>query len=674
MNQYSLFTFILTITLATAQAQQDSLSLDEVVVTAHRIHSKISQTPATVSLLSEKQFRKQLNRSVPEMLMNMPGVFMQKTGHAGGSPFLRGLTGYQILQITDGIRLNNSTFRFGPNQYLSTIDPFTIQQVEVVRGNGGTLHGSDAIGGVVSILSRELAFSDTSALHGSFSLQGMSRNMDKSSSTRLTYSDKRFAAELIGTLSDFGDIVGANRFIQSPSSYQQQAIHLKTRTKLSANTTLTTLFQQLGQQNVHLPDQIRQRGFLISRIDPQKRQLSYIRVDASLRSFFSDQIRITLSRQLSAERRIRQRLQSPILTTEYDHVGTWGIQAEARKNIRNNWQMISGIDIYTDKVSSSTLDQNYLVNAPGGVRKRGLYADQSAMSSLSLFHHHQWHGRKWDFSAGFRLNRYGLRIPDKTFGYVNLTPHALAWNAGAIYALHKNWQLIGQLNTAYRTPNINDLSSFGKFDFGTEVPSPSLNPETSFNKEIGIRRISGKTFISLMLYHNNLNNLIDRIRATYLGDSIFNGDKVFTKANVGNTTIYGLELEARTQLAKNLYALAHFTYTYGQNHTLNEPVRRIPPAFGRLSAEYQKNEFFIAADWIGATAQKRLATGDKSDHRINPNGTPGWGIFSIRSGYQLNAISIQVGIENILDQAYRLHGSGIDGYGRMAWIRTSFQF
>ena len=64
-------------------------------------------------------------RTTPESLVGTTGVFIQKTNHGGGSPFIRGLTGNQTLILIDGIRVNNSTFRYGPNQYFNTIDDHT---------------------------------------------------------------------------------------------------------------------------------------------------------------------------------------------------------------------------------------------------------------------------------------------------------------------------------------------------------------------------------------------------------------------------------------------------------------------------------------------------------------------------------------------------------------------
>lgn len=653
-------------------SQQDSSLLNEVIITAHRNPTFISKTPSSVSTLNQERIVTQQNRSVPEMLMNMPGVFMQKTGHAGGSPFLRGLTGYQILQMTDGIRINNATFRFGPNQYLSTIDPFTIQRVEVIRGSGATLHGSDALGGVVSLFSYNPEFSEKSSFHGKMNLNGMSQNMEQTANLSFSYTNKKIAAECIGTLSNFGDIVGANHFVQTPSSYTQQSFHTKIRYKLAEKIILTGLVQQVVQLDVDLPDQVRQRGFTISKIDPQKRQLAYIRLDAALKTFLTDHIRLTLSKQYSTERRFRQRSNSVVYTTEYDHVRTWGVQAEGTKTITSNWQMSSGMDVYADHVNSTANDR--MIPTSVITARRGLYANNASMTAYSLFNHHQVDAGKWTITAGVRFNQYALSIPDKQFGEVQLTPSALAWNVGAMYALNTHWKIVGQLNTSYRTPNINDLSSFGKFDFGTEVPSPTLNPETGFNKEIGFRYQQPNAIFSITGYHNQIENLIDRRRSTYLGDSLYNGDKVFIKSNVGKILINGIETEANIRLHQHWKLLVHGTYTFGHNQTLNEPVRRIPPAFGRISTEYLKKKFFAALDLTGASAQKRLAAGDKADHRIHPTGTPGWGIISFRSGYKTSSFALHAGIENILDQQYRFHGSGIDAYGRMWWMKLTVGF
>ena len=101
-------------------------------------------------------------------------------------------------------------------------------------------------------------------------------------------------------------------------------------------------------------------------------------------------------------------------------------------------------------------------------------------------------------------------------------------------------------------------------------------------------------------------------------------------------------------------------------------MRRIPPMNGRIAFSYYNkslNNLNMRLETIFADNQLRLAAGDKSDNRINPNGTPGFTIFNLISKVDFENISIVVGLENILDKDYRYHGSGINGMGRSGYIK-----
>ena len=93
--------------------------------------------------------------TTPRILRETEGVWAQQTTVGQGSPLLRGLTGYQAFLAIDGVRLNNSTFRSGPNQYLATISPDNLDRIEVLRGAGSMLYGSGAMGGVISMFTKD---------------------------------------------------------------------------------------------------------------------------------------------------------------------------------------------------------------------------------------------------------------------------------------------------------------------------------------------------------------------------------------------------------------------------------------------------------------------------------------------------------------------------------------
>jgi outer membrane cobalamin receptor len=118
------FTIFLLLSSLLVVAQQSNnekkdtsiLKLNEVVVTAQRQQQQNLLVPYSVNTLGRKEMDDYQFRTTPEAMMAMNGVFVQKTNHGGGSPFVRGVTGNQTLILVDGIRLNNATFRYGPNQ------------------------------------------------------------------------------------------------------------------------------------------------------------------------------------------------------------------------------------------------------------------------------------------------------------------------------------------------------------------------------------------------------------------------------------------------------------------------------------------------------------------------------------------------------------------------------
>ena len=129
-----------------------NLSLEELMdisfVTAVRHEQHKIDSPRAVTIITAEDIRERNYRSVPEALMEAAGVWVQHTNYGGGSPIIRGMVGNQILILIDGIRLNNAIYRMGPNQYLNTIDINQVERIEIVRGAGSVLYGSDALGGI----------------------------------------------------------------------------------------------------------------------------------------------------------------------------------------------------------------------------------------------------------------------------------------------------------------------------------------------------------------------------------------------------------------------------------------------------------------------------------------------------------------------------------------------
>lgn len=118
--------------------------LPELVITASRTEERIEDLPYTAQVLSAADLLANASRTLPQAFLNTPGVLVQQTTTAHGSPYIRGFTGRQNLLLQDGIRLNNSTWRGGPVQYWNTLDSQAISQIELIKSQGSVLYGSDA--------------------------------------------------------------------------------------------------------------------------------------------------------------------------------------------------------------------------------------------------------------------------------------------------------------------------------------------------------------------------------------------------------------------------------------------------------------------------------------------------------------------------------------------------
>lgn len=648
---------------------------DPIVVTAYRDSRGDFRTPESVSVLREKQVVRNGARSMAEALIGVPGVWMQKTNHGGGSPFVRGLTGNQTLLLLDGIRLNNATYRYGPNQYFNTLDVLNVDQVEVVRGAGAVLYGSDALGGTVQVLNKSPRFStDGWQWHGSVYGKAMSRDMEQSGRAEIEASGERAAIRGGFSYRDFGDLVaGGDLGTQAPSAYDERAADFKGLFKLGDQSLLTLAYNGVFQSEVGRYDQVAQRGYQLYQFNPQNRQLAYARWQINGATPWMQALKFTASWQHSLEGREKRRENNPDLTEEEDEVRTLGFSAEWLARPKANWRIVSGLEYYADRVGSSAMVTN-VENGQVAIR-RGLYPDDSRANNLALFTSHTLEWNAFSLNAGARFNFFAINIEDATFGDTRITPTALVGNASLHYRLNASNALIAAVNSGFRAPNINDLSSFGSFDFGVEVPSSDLSPEKSLTYELGYKLQAENVTGSFALYRTQLYDLIGRVPSNFNGSGTYQGEDVYKKENVARSYIQGVETDWNWAFNERWDLFGSLIYTYGQDTEKDEPMRRIPPLNGRFALSYHAPKGFITqAELWYAAKQDRLSGGDRSDHRIAEGGTPGWSVVNLKAGYEWRRLHVHAGLQNLLDEAYRMHGSGVDGVGRSVWgsVRVLF--
>jgi len=661
MVKYTFLLFIILAISANAQKVDSSYKLlDSAFVTTRNIKNKNIQLPYFISSIGQQQITQNGARTSPETLMGIAGVFIQKTNHGGGSAFIRGLTGNQTLLIIDGIRLNNATYRYGPNQYLNSIDLFTIDKIDVLKGIGAIEYGSDAMGGVINITTKEASSTMLNKINLSNTSKFISGDMEKTNRTDISYAEKKW--NFIGGVSfkKFGDLIGgADLGKLIPTGYSEKNYDAKVKIKIDSYQELTISSQNTIQHNIPIYHKIVLENFATNQIDYQIHYLNYIKYKVINKQKWISEFILNASTQRSIEQRSNQKNNSLIYRNEADTIKNIGLTAEIISKPTANWTMNTGIDYYRDLVFSEAIETSSTFNSP--IQKRGLYPNGSVYKNSSIFNLHYIDLGKLNINTGVRYNFLDIQIKDAILGNIAVKPAAFATNFGINYQLNPNHYLFGSMTRGYRAPNIDDLGSLGIIDFRYEIPNYDLKPEQSNNFEIGYKYNSKKVNFAISAFQMNLKDIIARV---LVEGQIINGYKVYNKENIETSYIKGAELTYATKIDQNFDLQINTTYTYGQNVTKNEPMRRIPPIFGQNRLAWHKKNIFLSITHQFAGKQNRLAQGDIDDNRIGKLGTPHWNLINIDAGIKLKHLQLNTSLINILNEKYKTHGSGVYGMGR----------
>lgn len=606
--------------------------------------------------------------SLPEQLQLSPGVLVQKTTHHGGSPFLRGLTGNQSLSVIDGIRLNNSIIRYGPNQYLNTIDLFAVDRIDVLLGAGSVDYGSDAMGGVVSITSHQELFRSKGGWGVQFLARGTSAGQEGSTRSKISYQSKKVAAHLGFTSRNFGDILAGGRYgMLAPSGFRAQSLDSKIRLRVK-NGEWIGLVQ--SNQQFDIPDYVKYslEGWMHRNTDLQGRELAYLRRIYEGNSPWK--AKFTLGHQRHRELRSQQRDSSKSVRAEQDRVGTWFVSLDGERTVHCwdapfKWHV--GTEVYADLVQSSRFDS--LAN--GSISQiRALYPNNSRASQAAVFSSLAGQlSSKLDLHAGFRGTTNTLALDEATLGEVRDRTPSFIYEFGLNYEWSPLLKTYGLVSKGFRAPNIDDYGTLGIVDFRYEVPSYSLRPEQIDRWELGFKT-QGLIAWRGSVYVNYLTNLIDRIPR---GDSLFDYP-VYQKANVQNALMRGFELAGTRELG-NWTASAQCSYVFGQNRSKSEPMRRIPPFMCSGLVSYA-GDFGILRGVVRVnSSQKRLSSGDVSDNRIGPNGTPGFVVLDLGYSIGLKWLKMPINLslqgQNLANVLAKYHGSGVHIPGRSAVLTAT---
>ena len=675
-------------------------TLPVMVVTPTRDERPVEHTPYYTDVLRERLLRtEQAARSVPEALKYQTGTMVQKTAHGQGSPYIRGFTGFRNLFLIDGIRLNNSVFRDGPNQYWNTVDALGLDRIEFVKGPSSVLYGSDAVGGTLNVFTRGVSGIRPDSqwdrcLYYRYSTAERS-HVARVESIALLTDDLGLTVGY--SRKDFGDVQGDRDVgLQEKTGYDEQDWDAKLEYTLTDGASLV-----LAHQGVDIDDAWRTHktiygidweglsvGDEYRRVLDQDRQLTYLQYHHRKLDGFCSELHAGLSHQVQEEERERLRSRGRRDVQGFD-VNTLGAFVQLTSPTRVG-QFIYGAEYYHDDVESF----NKTYNRDGSLKSsaiQGPVADDATYDLFGLYVQDNVGltdrlsailGCRYEYAAAAADS---VEDPD-TGERINLSDHwdAVAGSGRLLCHLDQKraWNLFAGVSQGFRAPNLSDLTRLDSARTDEiETPAPDLEPEEFVCYEIGLKANTPRVTGQLAYFYTDIEDMIVRTPTGRMID----GEYEITKQNVGDGYLQGIEAELRCLMPGNLTAFGSFTWIDGEVETyptsdpviVTEPIDRLMPPTGRLGLRWDAVDgIWVEAVCTMAAEADKLSTRDESDtSRIPPGGTPGYTVCDVRAGWQAtDDLTVSVAVENVTDEDYRIHGSGVNEPGRNLVLAGDWTF
>jgi hemoglobin/transferrin/lactoferrin receptor protein len=321
-----------------------------VVITAHRYAREAIRTASSISRMGREKFRQYNPRSVPEAMMGTPGIWLQESDPAISNLYLRGLTGNRTLLMIDGIRVNQAAFGTGNQSLLNSIDPFSVDQIEIIRGGASTQFGTDAMGGVAQIFTRTPGFSGKGVqAHGGGTLRYLGQGLERSVHGEFQINSPVVAFHAGMSLRDFGDRVGGGDRQAIPgTNYQERGADMKALVKISPRQLLTLAYQSMRQEEIHHYEKLNFFNYKTYQIHPRERELAYARYAAFTDNDWFREIVLTGSFQQLAQFSEKEEIGADFKERETNQMDTWGGNLEIHSQPGLYWKAVSGIDYYHD--------------------------------------------------------------------------------------------------------------------------------------------------------------------------------------------------------------------------------------------------------------------------------------------------------------------------------------
>jgi len=569
-----------------AQAQDSSrvIKLDPVTVTATRVEKTAFATPAPITVIDSALLRRAAADNPVDLFRELPGLDVTGVGPNQVRPVIRGQVGQRVLLLSDGLRINNSRRQQDFGEIPALVDVDNLERIEVVRGPASVLYGTDAIGGVINLITATPPIGTGELLHGSLGYRygSAATEVRPTGSADGRIGRFRFGLGAAYREADSYDApagrFGGLRLSQDTrvhdTGVQDESYRAQAGYTLGAHHDLLLEYDRYVADDAGFgyvdaadygrPDdpfiQIRYPNQQVNRYTGRYRGQAF-------NSLFADRVDFAVYSQ-SNRRNLDLNIFIPFgpgtppgagvvsTTRNFTDLNTWGFRAEAIKVMAGRHTITYGIDFFRDRTENTDVVSTTVVGfgppqtqvdstpqVPNATfRSAGVFVqtDLALAPSLSLV----LGGRYQDVRAATRPT------PRITDPLTTSTDRTVVGTANLLYRVTDNLNLIGSVGRGFRSPNLVERFFQGVTPEGSAFQSrnPDLKPETSLNVEIGAKYRRPGLYLEAFAFRNTIH---DGVRIAPTGDSV-GGFPEYQNINVDQLRFTGFELGGNIELVSGI--------------------------------------------------------------------------------------------------------------------------
>jgi hemoglobin/transferrin/lactoferrin receptor protein len=635
-----------------AQSDTSSKQLQDVVIYANKFPTLSKNIVQRVVALTDKVLLQQ-QANTADILTASGQVFVQKSQAGGGSPVVRGFEASRVLLMVDGVRMNSAIFRAGHLQNIITVDNMILDRVEIVYGPSSTLYGSDALGGVVNLFTKQPQLyksnlvSKKAAWKADGNLvyrygNGQNENRQHidiniannkwaylTSFTNSSFGDMRQGNKRLAAYPDFGkrlfyvarennsDVVKDNSAsvnIQKLSGYNQLDFLQKILFKPNENTEHLLNVQISNSSDINRYDRLTETSngmpvYAEWYYGPQVRNMFGYKLTKSNLNGYFQKLTTNVNYQHLEESRMSRRFKSNNKDYRFEEVDMFGLNLDLLHQGKSSALNI-GLESYYNHVGSTAYRNHIASNVRSAIATR--YSDgPTNMSNYALYAQHtQFLKGNWVLNTGLRLNNVHLNANFKDtalmhfpFTNANQDNTAITGNLGMAYNGADGLRVTFGASSGFRAPNVDDLTKL--FDTRTGyvvVPNKDLKPEYTYNTELNVSKTTSTYSIGASLFYTWFRNalVVDKFKWNNASSILYQGimSDVYATQNKAKAVVYGLNVNGSANLTPNTILAATYTYTKGNyadrkldglNTAL--PLDHIPPTYGRIGLKHDIKKF-----------------------------------------------------------------------------------